>query len=78
MYEEDFYGMNVGERLVCVKGYTHPNIGTICRKGQKYKVYSTRVETDGDTEYAIGKIKEDGGVWMCTKYIAEHFDKEDK
>jgi uncharacterized Zn finger protein len=53
-------------------------MGTICRKGQKYKVYSTRVETDGDTEYAIGKIKEDGGVWMCTRFIAEHFIKEEK
>lgn len=78
MREEDFYDMNVGERLLCTKGYIHPNMGVICRKGQKYKVNNTRVETDGDTEYAIGKLKEDGGIWMCTKFIAEHFIKEDK
>lgn len=77
MYEEDFYGMKAGERLVCVKGYTHPNMGIVCRKGQKYKVCTTRVETDGDTEYTVGKIKEDSGVWMSTRFIAEHFIKED-
>ncbi len=78
MYEEEFYGMKVGERLLCIKGFTHGNMGTICRKGQKYKVYDTRVETSGDTDYAIGRITEDGGVWMCTSFIAEHFIKEEK
>ena len=70
--------LKVGDRLVCIKGYTHPNQGTVCRKGQKYKVNATRVETDGETEYAIGGIREDGGEWMCTKFIAEHFIKEMK
>jgi len=78
MYEEDFYGMNVGERLVCVKGYTHPNMGVVCRKGQKYAVKAIRVETDGETEYIIGRLREDGGVCMCTRFIAEHFVKEEK
>ncbi len=78
MYEEDFYGMNIGERLVCIKGYTHPNMGLICRKGQKYKVNGRQVMTDGDTEYAVSGIRGDGGVWMCTKFIAEHFIKEEK
>ena len=25
--------LKVGDRLVCIKGYTHPNQGTVCRKG---------------------------------------------
>ena len=71
--------LKVGDRLVCTKGYTHPNMGIVCRKGQVYVVKNYICYTpDGAAIYAIGRVREQGGIYLNHAFMKDHFIKEMK
>lgn len=66
-----------GDRLTCIHGFTHPNMGLIFSKGRKYHITAVRNYMSGDVDYAVGAIKEDGGFWLTSSQLRRMFIKEE-
>ena len=63
--------MTIGDILICTKGYTHPNMGTVCTKNKRYKIFNTR----SDNKFNIGTVECSKSWWLGVDFIKEHFTK---
>jgi hypothetical protein len=75
MYKETnkYMELNIGDILICTKGYNHPNMGTVCIKNKRYKIFN--ISEDKNNTYNIGTVKNSKSWWVDIEFIKEHFVK---
>ncbi len=63
--------LNIGDILICTKGYAHPNMGTVCIKNKRYKVFNIRENNTFD----VGTLPCSKSWWVSVSFIKDHFIK---
>jgi len=61
------------DRLTCIKGYSHPNMGRLFVKNRKYYIYPY---TAGKNMYIVANRND--SLICGEKFVDEHFIKEEK
>lgn len=64
--------LNIGDILICTKGYNHPNMGTVCTKNKRYKIFNIN-KGDKYNTYNIGTVKSSRSWWVDVNFIKDHF-----